>query len=285
MTKPKITAEDIIALLRSKHAEDVFVPECKNGPTQSVGRGELLKLDAWVMFKSWAHWATLGYEVKVSRSDFEQDQKWIKYLDYCHAFSFVCPGGLIRAGDLPKGVGLIWVSQNGTTLHTKIKPEYHEPDAGKLQSLMIYVLMARAKVDAEQAKQPEIERLRGMREWVEHAEAKKELACFVKDHVHKRLSDADDRCHDIESKAKSVEEFRQQLSKLGIFWDTESDDWRRTWEIRTEIEKLVGAVDHWTLRRIENAGKAMIEAVKTIEEFRKQVEAKDEPTAAVEETA
>jgi hypothetical protein len=279
--KTKITAENIIALLRQRHAEDVFVPECKNGPTQSVGRGELLKLDAWVMVKSWAHWATLGYEVKVSRSDFEQDQKWIKYLDYCHAFSFVCPGGLIRAADLPKGVGLIWVSQNGESLHSKVKPEYHEPDPVKLQNLMIYVLMARVKADVEEVKQTENARLRMMREWVEQSEAKKELAHFVKDQIHKRLRDADERCDDIESKAKAVEEFRQQLSKLGINWDTSADDWRRTWEIRTEIEKLVGAVDHWTLRRIENAGKAMIDAVKTIEEFRKQVDAAEDPTAAV----
>lgn len=62
-----ITAKAILELLRAKHAEDVFVPECKTGPSQGHDHS---RFDAWVMKKSWANAATIGYEIKVSRSDF-----------------------------------------------------------------------------------------------------------------------------------------------------------------------------------------------------------------------
>lgn len=41
-------AGTIVALLRTKHAEDVFVDECKDGPTHY---GHHLRMDAWAMKK------------------------------------------------------------------------------------------------------------------------------------------------------------------------------------------------------------------------------------------
>jgi len=71
--KIKVTSGDILKLLASKHAGDVLVDECKNG--QSWGRN-LLKMDAWVLRRTWSPLTTIGYEIKVSRQDFEADQKW-----------------------------------------------------------------------------------------------------------------------------------------------------------------------------------------------------------------
>jgi hypothetical protein len=96
--------------------KDVFITECKNGETW--GARDLYKLDAWVLKRTYSPLTTIGYEIKVSRSDFENDQKWTNYIDLCHEFFFVCPGGLIRATDLPSSVGLIWVSSTGN-LHIK----------------------------------------------------------------------------------------------------------------------------------------------------------------------
>ena len=64
-----ITAMDIMVLLETRHGGDVFVPECKAGATQ--GAGYTPRLDAWVMFKSRSRPRVIGYEVKVSRSDFD----------------------------------------------------------------------------------------------------------------------------------------------------------------------------------------------------------------------
>ena len=70
-------ASDLLALLAKKHSADVFVPECKTGGTWA---GTHLRLDAWAMRRSWTHPTVWGYEIKVSRSDFLSDDKWVGYL-------------------------------------------------------------------------------------------------------------------------------------------------------------------------------------------------------------
>jgi hypothetical protein len=57
--RPPITAPQILELLRVKHEGDVFVPECKTGPSQGHDHS---RFDAWVMRKSWANAETIGYE-------------------------------------------------------------------------------------------------------------------------------------------------------------------------------------------------------------------------------
>lgn len=49
-------------------------------------------------------------ELKSCKEDFERDNKWKNYLDYCHRFWFMCPSGAIKPEDLPENIGLIWVS-------------------------------------------------------------------------------------------------------------------------------------------------------------------------------
>ena len=44
-----ITAKQILDLLAERHAGDLFVPECKDGPSQYRGH---LRLDAWTLLKS-----------------------------------------------------------------------------------------------------------------------------------------------------------------------------------------------------------------------------------------
>ena len=80
----------ILDKLKAKHTDDVFVAECKNGPTHTASHR---RLDAWVMKKSWSPITMLGYEIKQSRSDFLQDNKWQAYLPCCHQLYFVCPKG------------------------------------------------------------------------------------------------------------------------------------------------------------------------------------------------
>lgn len=136
-----LTAKDIILLLAKRHKNDVFVSECKTGSSQY---SKTVRFDAWVMKKSWLNPCTIGYEIKVSRSDFTSDTKWQKYLDYCNEFYFVCPDGLIRKEELPKGVGLLWVSRNAKTLYRKRFAETNNiqiPD-----SIFRYILMSRTTI-------------------------------------------------------------------------------------------------------------------------------------------
>ena len=61
------------------------------------------------------------YEVKVSRGDFLRDVgrgKYERYLPYCHQLYFAAPAGVLRAKDMPEGMGLI--TQGPTGWHTAI---------------------------------------------------------------------------------------------------------------------------------------------------------------------
>lgn len=134
------TASTIKDLLASKHSNDVFVTECKDGPSCSG----MLKLDAWAMKRSWAHPCYYGYEIKVSRADFLSDTKWPGYLDYCNEFSFVCPKGVIQPNEVAESAGLLIVASTGTRLFTKKKAPHRDIPTPEL--LLQYILMARTQI-------------------------------------------------------------------------------------------------------------------------------------------
>ena len=138
-----ITADMIVKLLALKHSDDIFVSECKDGPTVY---GSSRRLDGWAMIKSWARPSFIGYEIKVSRGDFLQDEKWTDYLDYCTQFYFVCPKGVVDIEELPKGIGLIHVASTGTRLYTKRKATPKQIDMEKLDGIFRYILMNRCKI-------------------------------------------------------------------------------------------------------------------------------------------
>lgn len=136
-----ITARDIMGLLTTKHANDVFVPECKNGPTHAASH---LRMDAWAMARSWAHPRIVAYEIKVSRSDFVRDDKWRGYLPYCNELYFVCPPKMIALEELPADVGLMVPSANCTRVYTKRKAAYRDITID--EDVLRYVLICRAKI-------------------------------------------------------------------------------------------------------------------------------------------
>ena len=82
-----MNADTILSLLRKKHVQDIFVPNCKTGPSWTAT--DYWIFDAWVMNKSWTNQRVIGYEIKVSRSDFLQDSKWRSYLGYCNMLYFL----------------------------------------------------------------------------------------------------------------------------------------------------------------------------------------------------
>lgn len=52
-----------------------------------------------------------GYEIKVSRQDFQNDNKWREYLGYCDYFYFVCPADMIKPEELEPNIGLIYIDK------------------------------------------------------------------------------------------------------------------------------------------------------------------------------
>lgn len=139
----KVRADRVKAALAAKHADDFFLTEVKNGPTQSVANH--FKLDALAFKKSWANPAIIGYEIKVDRSDFMRDNKWPAYLSLCNQFSFVCPVGLISPEELPSEVGLIYYNPEKDTLYTKRKALYRLID--EPVNMYKYIIMSRLDSD------------------------------------------------------------------------------------------------------------------------------------------
>lgn len=135
-------AHELLNLLALRHSDDVFVAECKNGPTQSAGRGEMVRMDAWAMKKSWTNPNTYGYEIKVSRSDFLRDDKWHRYLPYCSQFFFVCAPGVCDPKEAPDGCGLLVASKNAARLYMKRRAPLREVEIP--EDLWRYLLMHRS---------------------------------------------------------------------------------------------------------------------------------------------
>lgn len=157
----KITSDVIKKALENKHKNDIFVSECKNGATHKSN--ELLIFDAWTAKRSWEHPCTTIYEIKVDRSDFLNDEKWMKYLRYCHEFYFVCPKGLISPTELPAEVGLYYISDTGNVLYCKKKAVYREmPEA---DSVLMYILMCRATISRDKT-----DKKRYWEEWLQAKE-------------------------------------------------------------------------------------------------------------------
>lgn len=131
-------ARQVVDLLAQRHRRDLFFAEVKDGPTHGTTH---LRLDALAIAKSWSPVQLMGYEVKVSRSDWLGDRKWTEYLGYATTFSLVAPAGVLELEELPPGIGYVQVSETGKSLRTVRKAAYRDIDPPAL--LLLYLLMSR----------------------------------------------------------------------------------------------------------------------------------------------
>lgn len=242
------SAQKILDLLAGKHAGDVFVPECKDGPTHSAAHQ---RMDAWVMKKSWAHPLCIAYEIKVSRGDFVNDNKWRGYLGYCNEFYFVCPSRLIVVDELPTEIGLLWVTRTGGRLLTKRKAVYRDvqiPD-----SVFRYILMCRAGIGEAPQMQTPAER---WRDWLAEKGENQELGWRVskriRELVQERITNARSQNRRLEGQQKKYAEIAAVCDELGItvgaLWDVRGTVKRKIAEangaqLARQIGELVSGLD------------------------------------------
>lgn len=212
-----MNAKTIVHLLADKHSKDVFVPECKDGPTQG---GPHMRLDAWAMRRSWVNPCAFGYEIKVSRQDFVGDDKWMAYLNLCNQFYFISPSGIIQPNEIPKDAGLLVVSKTGSRLFTKKKAPYR--DVALPAELYQYVLMARCKIVGP------YENADGSREywqrWMDQKEQDLRFGHLVgkrlRELIAKKIDEVDVENKRLQSRIKQLEEVQVLLQKLGIDSDS-----------------------------------------------------------------
>lgn len=223
-------AREIEELLKTKHQQDVFVTECKDGASPS------LRLDAWAMDKSWAHPNTYGYEIKVKRADFLRDKKMTGYLSMCNLMYLVCPWKLIDPKEIPDQFGLLYVTKTGNRLYTKVKAPHRKVKLK--ESLFRYILMSRAKIGpstfsrvAIQVKDAEY-----WKEWLAKKEEYKVLGVEVRRKI-KELATGEifkvkQRSDFLEREIEKLKDIKKLLSEMGI------DSADQMWVTRSSLERM-----------------------------------------------
>ena len=245
-----VTATQLLDLLAARHAKDVFVPECKTGPTWY---GAPIRLDAWAMRKSWAHADTYGYEIKVSRSDFLRDDKWTAYLDYCSHFSFVCPPGTIEPSEVPQDVGLIVSSKNGKRLYTKRKASPRDVEIP--ESLWRYLLMWRCRI-VDFYEKPDNAAF--WRAWLQGKREKHDLGFAVSRSLARRFKD---KCGQVvgenarlQRQNETLGRLKEQLRAIGVDPDR---DWINADDVERRVSAAQSGLNPLILREARSLHKAL----------------------------
>ncbi len=212
-----MTARDILDLLAARHSKDLFVGECKDGPTQSVRH--YLRLDAWVMKRSWSNPCSIGYEIKVSRPDFVRDEKMRSYIPLCHQFYVVAPSGIVDKSELPEGAGLICPTTNATRLLTKVKAVYR--DIEWPVELLRYILMARVGKVGRSVEQYEgTDKSAFWRQWLETREINREFGWAVRgalrEEINKRIIDVERKNEVLERENSSLAAIKKSAEAKGV---------------------------------------------------------------------
>lgn len=229
--KPKITAQDVLAALRSKHSEDVFVDECKDGPSQGVS--EYFRLDAWVMNRSWANPVATGYEIKVSRPDFLKDDKWRAYLPLCNQFYFVCPRGLIMPTELAQEAGLYYLSNTGNRLLVQKKAPHRDVEIP--ETVYRYILMCRTVVTRDRWLFKDKQQF--WREFINEKAEKRRLGFEVSKAIREHVSHVEVANMRLKQENENLAEIGATLKRLGISHTS-------TWDVERKIRDMQKVVPH-----------------------------------------
>ena len=238
----KASAQQIIKALKQRHRDDVVFSEMTMGA--AGGR----RLDFWALKKSWSPVNAIGYEVKVSRADFLNDDKWPAYLGCCHQFYFACPWKLIMPDELPKEVGLMWMTQTGS-MQIKKKAQRKAPDANDFQNALIRAAWGKYS-DTQPRSRLEVAEMHRQR--VEAAEIGRHTAQMLgrkNSESFRRLSKKSD---DAVRLASSLEYVHEWTKEKGIDL---SKPLKSTWggrqTVKGQLDQLFGSISKDTLADID----------------------------------
>lgn len=227
-------ARDLMAMVAERHTKDLFIGECKNGPTWY---GEHLRLDAWAMNRSWANACTYGYEIKVSRGDWTRDQKLNGYLEYCNCFYVVSAAGVVKESELPESAGWLEASKTGSRLFMRRKAVYRAVPLN--ENLVRYILMSRVKPCSrwQQLNGDEQSAADRLRNWVGDKENKRMLGADVSAKIHQVVAKMEVECIRLRKQNESYDDLRQMLRELDL--NPESPG---SWGVRQRLEQVKRAV-------------------------------------------
>lgn len=261
-------AQDLLDLVARKHGDDVFVHECKTGPSWT---GQHLRMDAWAMNRSWAKACVWAYEIKVSRSDFTSDNKWHGAFACCNQFYFVCPPGLIKPEELPDEAGLYWASINGKKLMTK-KRAKHRPDVQFPESLWRYLLMCRTRV-VEPGYYEEKKGADYWRDWLAKKEEDRILGYKVSRALAaKYRNDVDEVQRTqgfLEAKVRGLEGVQALCNELGLSDYDRISGWRLKSRLEEALAEARNVVPEELIIGMERMGKSVTSLAGDLKAFNK----------------
>lgn len=265
--KQKVTSKDIKIALKNKHLNNrsYFITECKTCSSYFPDPQGLLIFDGLAITKSYTQPCIIGYEIKVSRSDFLQDNKWHLYLQYCNEFFFVCPKGLIRKDELPDGVGLIYYNPESMSLKTVKKALYRQIE----EPVGVYKYIIYSRLEEDRFPFYE-ERVEYAEDYLADRAYKKNIGERLGSKLAKELQIALERLDKLsnrEAELKCWDKVKKMLEKHGFYfyWKWETDD---SWI--EELDKtLSGSVKNKDIDILENQLKLALKTVQNLKEEQK----------------
>jgi len=256
-----ITASQIARLLASRHSKDVFVDECKSGPTWG---GTHFRLDAWAMCRSWARPCAWGYEIKVSRRDFIGDGKIGTYLPYCNELYVVAPPGIIGRDEVPEGAGLLETTKNGKRLLTRKKAPYR--DVQIPEELYRYLLMTRCSITRDRSPGREADYWRA---WLAERDGDKRVGHAVSRKLHQiveqRIKAVEHENQELKWQNKQLAKVREAVKALGL-----SEDGLMDYRVEDKLRRACQVVPAEMIETLESAGKSIAGVLATIQTMQAQ---------------
>lgn len=244
-----MTVDELIA---ARHSKDLIVSECKDGPTSGASH---LRLDWWVMRRSWTNPAFIGYELKRSRNDFLRDDKWPGYLPLCNELWFVDDGAAIQAAELPESVGLLRPAGSRFRIVRKAAYREIEPPIG----LLLYVLMCRTKIKARWTETD------GTTEdyWAAWLAAKHKRLSLGRSVSRKLARTVAERITELEGRQDSIVRERNEavaerkkIDEIADMLDARGVRWRG-WQTAESATDEVLNVNRWMRKEVENVRDAL----------------------------
>jgi len=238
-----MTSGDILELIKAKHSEDLVVPECRTGRSWSAGSKEYMIMDCWTAPHSWAHYHATAYEIKVSRQDFVQDNKWTAYLPYCHYFYFAAPPGVVNLKELPAEVGLYEASSNCKRLMLKKKAAYRQVEIP--EEFYKYLLICRTEIRTDRT--TKVSDRQYWAEWLKTKEQDRDFGWHVSQSLRKTIDDQITKVRtenrQLKDQIDALKDVRQQIQAMNLDptkltgWDTRNQVRDRLEEIQSGLPK------------------------------------------------
>jgi len=258
----KVTAGTVRSALRNRHRKEVFIEEVKNG--RSWG-SNLRIMDAWALKLSWSPVATIGYEIKVSRQDFLQDNKWPNYLKLCHQLYFVAPKGLIAKEELPPEVGLLELLGKSRLVSRKKAPYRREVNATQdFENLLLYLAMRCGPVQMRDEIEDSVGPKAYWEKWLQSKRDDLDLGRDVGREMRRRVLDLKVREDALETREAAVKTSEEFIREHGLKPD------RHRFYLDSQLARLRQALPEGLTYEMDLLAKRLTNAVERLKEMEKQ---------------